>query len=714
MFQKLKNKQKQSYNWEVSAYRRRIIFCILILLPSLIASSYMAEVLPQKGTTFLEIVLIIFFFLLITWISVGFWTAMSGFYLHLKRYDRYHLNEDPHVEINNDCRTAILFPICNENVMRVFAGVYSVFMSLNKNQYSEQFDFFLLSDTRDPDRWIEEEAAWKELVTKVNGNGRIFYRNRRVNIKRKSGNIADFCRRWGYKYRYMIVMDADSIMSGSTLVRLASMMENNPQIGILQTAPIGLNARTLFARLQQFTTHLYGPFFSAGLHFWLLGNSNYWGHNAIIRIQPFIKHCALPKLPGDPPLGGEILSHDFVEAALMRRAGWEVWLAHDLPDSFEEMPPTLMDELKRDRRWCQGNIQHLKMLLTEGLRPAHRYLFLAGAMTYISGLLWFLFLMISTAKAVLEAFATHEYFPAEHSLFPVWPIWNPIWAITLIGFTAILLFFPKVVSFLFVALKHKKRKEFGGWLRLLAGVATEIVLSALLAPVRMMFHCKFVLFIILGKKVEWEAQQRKDKAISWKEALTFHKTVMIFAFSWGLMVFLVNPSFFWWLIPILASLLLSVPITVLTSRVTPADKMKKLGILNTPIDKNEPSELMLLNEFMEFYSQYQSLLNISKKNGFLRAVVDPHILTLHLSFLQKERHFSSNIIKRKQELCQKALSLGPDHLEDHEKREILSDPATLSELHKTVWSLPDDLNAEKWGIPPAYSSSREFNKGSVQ
>ena len=136
-----------------------------------------------------------------------------------------------------------------------------------------------------------------------------------TNIGRKAGNIAEFVRNWGGAYDYMIVLDADSIMSGQSLVTLAQTMDAHPTVGIIQTLPLLAGRETLFARLLQFAVRVSGPMFGSGLTFWQLGESNYWGHNAIIRMRAFADHCSLPRLPGSPPFGGEIMSHDIVEAA---------------------------------------------------------------------------------------------------------------------------------------------------------------------------------------------------------------------------------------------------------------------------------------------------------------------------------------------------------------------------------------------------------------
>jgi membrane glycosyltransferase len=687
--------------WERVANRRRLLLLCLVLVPSFIASGFMALVLPQRGAAVTEFLLVFFFGTLYAWISIGFWASVAGFFTLLRRYDRFMVgngSEKTTVSVSHEARTAVLIPVCNEPVDRVFAGLYATYRSFQQVGHLELFDFYILSDSSDADKLVEEEAAWQELCQLVDGRNRIFYRNRRVNVKRKSGNIADFCRRWGYKYRYMIVFDADSIMSGSTLFQMVAEMEEGPTIGILQTLPKAINAKTFFARVQQFANHLYGPIFSAGLHFWQLGDAQYWGHNAIIRVEPFMKHCALPRLSGNPPLGGDILSHDFVEAALMRRAGWAVWLAYKLGGSYEELPPTLLEELKRDRRWCQGNIQHLRLLFTKGLFPAHRALFLAGAMAYVSGFLWFLFLCLSTVEAIFEAVVPPKYFPTGHALFPSWPIWNPGWAITLGISTAILLFLPKLLSVLIIALKQGRSKEFGGIFRLLLSTIVEVFISALLAPIRMIFHSKFVFSILIGRQVGWGAQQREDLGTSWFEALRFHGTGMAIGFIWSAAVLLTNPSFFWWLTPILVALISSVPLSVWSSRSTIGRRFRNLALFLTPVETVPARELHWVQSYQQEYRSSYSPLSIDKEQGFVRAVVDPCIHALHLSFLRKARRYSEGILKRRRDLVEKALSIGPDMLSPSEKKELLYDPSALASLHKAVWASSDETSARMWGL----------------
>ena len=685
--------------WEKTAQRRRILMIALILGTTLIASSYMADVMPHKGTTPLELTIVIVFGALFAWISIGFWESVAGLYTLLRGHDRYAITRSiagADSTIEPDVRTAILIPVCNEEVGRVFAGLEATYRSLEATGKIEQFDFFVLSDSGNPDAWVAEEIAWYETCQSLNAFKRIFYRHRQVNIKRKSGNIADFCRRWGRNYRYMIVFDADSVMTGQSLVQMVMMMEKNPRVGILQTSPLAVNKESLIARVQQFSNHVYGPMFVAGLYFTQLGDSHFWGHNAILRIAPFMQHCGLPQLPGKPPLGGEILSHDFVEAALMRKAGYEVWLAYDLGGSYEEVPPTLLEELKRDRRWCQGNMQHMRLLFAEGLFPAHRALFLHGAMAYVSALLWFLFLSLSTAEAIYEVVREPVYFPAGRSLFPQWPVWHPQWALTLLATTAIILFLPKLLSVLVIIIKGGAR-AFGGVLRLLLSVLAEVIFSTLFAPVRMLFHSKFVFITLLGQQVGWGSQQRSDLGTGWGEAARFHGTGTVVALLWGILLFLVNRSFFWWNMPVFIPVILSIPLSVWSSRATLGRRFRSLGLFITPEEVAPPPEVQNL-ERKEEQHIFLSSLPMEREAGFVRAVVDPRVNFLHRSLLRKERTVSPSIASRRQQLQEKALSGGPESLSVKEKKELLYDPRCMEELHQRVWEITDRLQAAQWSL----------------
>jgi membrane glycosyltransferase len=497
----------------------------------------------------------------------------------------------------------------------------------------------------------------------------------------------------------MIMLDADSIMAGTTIVRLVQMMERHADAGMIQTSPSAVNRRSLFARVEQFSSDVYGPMFAAGLHFWQLGDGQYWGHNAIIRIEPFMDHCGLPRLPGKPPLGGEIMSHDFVEAALMGRAGWTLWLAYDLPGSYEEVPSTLLEEMKRHRRWCQGNLQHLRLLPTEGLFGAHRALFLNGVLAYVSALLWFMFLTLSTAEAIENVLHQPDYFPHAHSLFPEWPIWRPDWAFYLMAVTAMILFLPKVLSVVLIVFKGRNAKAYGGIFKLAVSVVLEILVSSLLAPIRMVFHSRFVLQNLLGRTVAWRSQGRQDSETSWREALWHHGLDTLFASAWGVSLYWLNPGYFWWVTPIIGALILSVPLSVYASRVSIGDRARRWGLFLIPEETAPPVELCEMHRRLEGPQPEAAEIPAVERDGFARIAVDPYANALRRALLGPDRSLKPRVRSARRAQLDAALADGPQALEARQRRALLCDPEAVGELHRRVWELPDRAHAHQWGRP---------------
>ena len=685
------------FAWQGRALRRRLLLALLVFPPALLAAWGVSTVLPFHGGSAIEKALIVVSGLLFAWVSVGFWVALAGFVVLTRRSGRDLLGRDLPVlptAISPGCRTAILFPICGEDMRRISAGVFSVYRSLQETGQMNAFDFFLLSDSKDPDAWVNEEIQWRQLSSDLGDPGNIFYRRRHLNIKRKSGNVADFCRRFGAAYRYMIVFDADSVMSGTSLVRLVQLMEHHPDVGIIQTPPAVVGRETLFARMQQFASRAYGPLFAAGLHALQLGDGSFWGHNAILRVEPFMEHCSLPRLPGKAPWGGDILSHDFVESALMRRAGWTVWLAYDMDGSYEEPPPTLVDEINRDRRWCSGNLQHLRLLFVDGFSAAHRWLFINGIMSYVSALLWMVLLLLSSAAVIVEAFRPPEYFPSGRALFPQWPVWDPFGPLALLTVTAVLLFFPKFLALLTIV-RQKRCSRFGGICGMLKSLFVESLLSVCLAPLRMWFHCKFIAFHFLGIKTGWLPQNREDLSTGWRDATRFHGSGVLFAALWTVILGLISPGFLLWMMPIVIPLLLAVPISVLTSRTNLGQAARKHRLFLIPEETAPPPELVALMNRQVVLARSESPLRLKSTDGFVRAVLNPRINLLH-------RRLSGNTIQsrlaagRRFLLLRKALNSGPEGLSVEEKKRILRDSLTLWMLHKAVWSLPEGPLTAKW------------------
>ena len=421
--------------------------------------------------------------------------------------------------------------------------------------------------------------------------------------------------------------------------------------------------------------------FTAGLHFWQLGESHYWGHNAIIRVKPFIEHCALAPLPGSGTFAGSILSHDFVEAALMRRAGWGVWIAYDLPGSYEELPPNLLDELKRDRRWCQGNLMNFRLFLVKGMHPVHRAVFLTGVMSYLSAPLWFMFLVLSTALQVVHTLMEPQYFLQPRQLFPVWPQWRPELAIALFSTTLVLLFLPKLLSV--VLIWAKGAKEYGGSFRLLISMLLEMLFSVLLAPVRMIFHTVFVVSAFLGWSITWQSPQRDDDATPWSEAFRRHGSQCLLGLIWAGGVAVLDLRFLWWLSPIVVSLILSPVVSVITSRRTLGVKCKRAKIFLIPEEYSPPVEMVATERYVELNNKREL------DHGFLRAVFDPAYNALATAMATSRHHAHAAIAKAREERVEKALSTGPQELSRDERLALLSDPVTLARLHQLLWSTPE-------------------------
>ena len=561
----------------------------------------------------------------------------------------------------------------------------------------------MLSDSNQPNQWVQEEVAWLELCKQVGGFGKIFYRKRRHAINKKAGNIADFLRRWGRRYRYMIVLDADSIMTGRALVQLVQLMERNPEVGIIQTAPRIVNGETLFARMQSFASRLYSPLFLAGLNYWQQHEGNFWGHNAIVRVQPFIDHCSLPELPGSEPFGGRILSHDFVEAALMRKAGWAVWLAGEIDGTYEEGPPTLIDSAKRDRRWCQGNLQHIWLLSTRGFRPANRFHLLMGVMGYVSSPLWLLFMLLCTVHVFTQVKVADAAggIPAIFAQTERWPL-----AIGLFAFTMFLLFVPKIVSLVVTLGRPEEAARFGGKRHLIVSALGETLLSALLAPINMAFNSKFVLFTLLGQGVSWVTQRRdaEGEGTDWREAIITHGGQTAFGVVWGVSAFILSPPFFFWLSPVVVPLALAIPISILLSKSGLGAAARRGGLFLTPEETAPPYELKRLEQNLaECYRHLPPLKPLRADYGLMQAVLDPYVNAMHVALLRHRRPTEES-----REwfalLRGRLLRDGPAKFTVKEKMSLLLDAESMITLHRDLWSCPAEELAEWWRL-----AMRQYN-----
>lgn len=585
--------------------------------------------------------------------------------------------------------TAIVLPVYNEDVTRVFAGLRAIYRSLERTGQLAHFDFFILSDSTEPDQWVKEELAWVELSRELGARGRLFYRKRRINSNKKAGNLGDFLRRWGKRYRYMVVLDADSVMSGDTIVTLVRLMERNPRAGLVQTAPALMGAETLFARVLQFSARLYGPIFLAGLNYWQQGEGNYWGHNAVIRVKAFMDYCALPQLPGREPFGGRILSHDFVEAALLRRAGYEVWLTPGLEGSYEECPPTLIDYAKRDRRWCQGNLQHTWLLLARGLHSVSRIHLGMGILAYSSSLFWLVSLVIGTLVMIGFSETGLTWLP-EPGVAGVLGLGAGAQAGVLAVATFVLLFLSKILAVLDLALQPGGTARFGGLGRVTAGVLLEMIFSALLAPLLMLFHAKFVVVTILGRGVKWATQRREvEDRINWTEALETHRGHTILGVIWTVLLAMFAPGLLAWMSPVLAGMLLSIPFSALTAQRRLGRAARAAGVFCTPDEIAPPPELRDLQAALHAHDSDPAQQAWEGRDvAFTAAIVDPYVSAVHRCQLRDRPGRAATITEYFTMMQEHLLREGPAALKAHEKTALLADATSMDRLHREVWTRP--------------------------
>src|SRR5438445_2475243 len=581
----------QSAALESVALRRACIFAGTAAMTG--AGCYeMYEVLQVGGVTMLEWTVLFLFVPLFAWIAFSFMSALAGFAVLLLR-TRDPLGIDPDAPLPSiESRSAMLLPTYNEDPYRIMARLRAMYESVGQSGYSPKFDWFVLSDTTSPSIWIAEEKCFLHLREDV-GAQNIFYRHRLENTARKSGNIEDWVKRFGAAYDHMIILDADSLMTGDTIVRLVSAMESHPGVALIQTLPIIVNAKTLFARLQQFSGRLYGPLVAAGIAWWHGSEGNYWGHNAIIRVRAFAQDGGLPDLRGRKPFGGHILSHDFVEAALMRRGGWAIRMVPTLGGSFEECPPSRLDFAARDRRWCQGNLQHLAVLPARGLHWVSRLHLMTGIGSYLTAPLWLIFLVFGILVSLQAQFVRPEYFPKGYSLFPTWPAQDPILAAWVFVGTMGMLIAPKLLAFIVLLGDRDARKKFGGGLVVFAGIIAETVLSGLTAPIMMIFQSSAVAEILFGRDAGWQVQRRDDGAVSRRDTVNTYAVPTLVGMAMAVAAYAVSLPLLLWMTPVILGLLLSIPIAILSSSSGPNPRPR---LFKTPEQTAPPSVLTRANE----------------------------------------------------------------------------------------------------------------------
>lgn len=551
----------------------------------------MYGVLSLGGTTPLEWAMLGLFLITFAWIALAAVGAVAGFLILRSRDQGDAAKSSGPLKLKAKGHTAVLVPCYNENPASVATAIEAMVHELDQYGANSGFDWCLLSDTRDPETALKEEEAVSLLRQRLGDKSRIYYRRRRVNTDRKSGNVAEFCRNWGSHYDYLLVLDADSLLSADVIIQLANRIDRDPNAGLIQTVPRLVGGTSLIARLQQFANAVYGPIIAAGLARWAGSEGNFWGHNAIIRRQAFMDACGLPQLKGRAPFGGTILSHDFVEAALLRRCGWKVIIADDLEGSYEESPPSIVDLAVRDRRWCQGNLQHSKVIGSRGFHWVNRFHLLTGIFSYLCSPLWFALILVGVMLALQAQYIRPEYFDSTFSLFPSWPRQDAPRAVRLFLLTMLVLLIPKILGIARVLMNASLRQRLGGTARTIGSMLVEILLSAAIAPIMMCVHCGAVFSTLMGGDSGWSPQRRDDGSLPWKQLFYRHRWHTVIGVALALVAWNNSPALLAWLSPAIFGLLLAAPLSALTASLKIGGWFQRRRILATAEELEEPSVL---------------------------------------------------------------------------------------------------------------------------
>lgn len=559
---------------------RRVVVAVLNLCTYGLLLWAMVVVLIADGWSALDTVILLSLMTATPWAVHAFWNSLIGLWLLQFRKDGmrsvapFAAAADAHAPLTSSI--AILMTVRNEDPERAMLRLRTVKASLDWTGEGNAFSYYVLSDTSDALIAAREEAAVRRWRAEETATDRIVYRRREANTGFKAGNIHDFCRRWGREHELMVLLDADSLMSGEAIVRLARMMERHPRIGILQALTAGLPSTAAFARIFQFGMRHAMRVFTVGQAWWAGDCGPFWGHNAIVRIKPFREACRLPVLPGRPPLGGHVLSHDHVEASFMRRAGYEVRVLPLEGGSWEENPPTIVDFMKRELRWCQGNMQFMRFMGLPGLRLTSRFQ-LAWAVLMFLGLPAWTLMVALLPIATWQSGAMADY-PAELA------------AGLYIASLAMCLT-PKIAGLIDIALTRGGVASYGGRVRFVLGACLELVFSFVQSAVSALRTSMFLVGLLFGQSVNWSRQAREARGLGWRRAVSALWPHLVFGLVVCGALYAISPEVMLWSLPVTGSFILAIPFGVLTAEPAVGRFLERTGICGVPEDFAPPPEV---------------------------------------------------------------------------------------------------------------------------
>ena len=567
--------------WRIAAFAPAVAVTIMLILG-------FVDWFRSGGVTALETSAIALIGVTFIWVSLSVSTVIVGL-LRLAIVPR-RLRET-HAPRPSQA-VALLVPVYNESPASVFGNIQATLKELAHRGGEDSYSAFILSDSFESETIYQEHQAFLALRAACPPGIEVYYRRRETNTDKKVGNLADWLENWGGAYDAMVVLDADSLMSGAAIRHLTRALADDPDAGLIQSYPLVIGAETLFGRIQQFSNAVYGWLLAEGLAVWSQREGNYWGHNAIIRTRAFADSARLPYLRG---LGGRsrlILSHDFVEAGMLRRAGWTVRFLPNAGGSFEEAPQTLIDYVLRDRRWCRGNLQHLRLLTVKGFHPITRFHLLQGAVAYLLSPAWLILIAI-WAIIGREGVVTTSYFSAANPLHPIWPENTQMAGWGYLLFIYAMLLVPKITGMIALAMNRQNRQIYGGLGPLISSVLFEITCSILYAPILMVQQSLSVFRALVFRSEAWTPQARSTARYGWGITLRFHAVETILGLGMGVAIALGAISL--WLAPIAFSLAFAVPLSRLSAWRVLDGRYPALR-LDTPHSLKEPRILTLARQ----------------------------------------------------------------------------------------------------------------------
>lgn len=564
---------------------RRVLFALLVATCVVALGVLMVATLSAGGLTAAETVMLALFVITLPWMVIGFWNAMLGLLLLRSTEDAASSVNPALARLRKDApiitRTAILSCVRNEDTDRIHRNLDAMLDGLVRAGEAERFTLFILSDTSWDDVAQAEEVMVAALSLRWQDRFEIVYRRRTKNTGYKAGNIRDFCECWGADYDFALVLDADSYMSTGAITKLVRLMQGEPTLGIAQSLVVGLPTASAFTRIFQFGMRLGMRSYTLGSAWWQADCGPYWGHNALIRLKPFIEHCELPDIPGKGALCGPILSHDQIEAVLMRRAGFEVRVVPEEDGSFEENPPDLLEFIRRDLRWCQGNMQYWRLLAMPGLKLVSRMQLALAILMFLGSPAWVGFMVVSATIMTLSASPFTTFDPS----------------LGLLLFTIVMsmVFAPKIATIIHILADRTTRATYGGAGRVLLSSLGEIVYSMLLAPIMAIAHTVFLAGLPLGHKIGWSAPSRDSHEISLRKAVVKLWPQAVFGLA-GTLWYATHamPSLLPAL-PVIIGPLMAVPFAGITASRTAGRALLASGLWRLPEETKPPLDLLALH-----------------------------------------------------------------------------------------------------------------------